>query len=176
MTRYTLSLWLCNLYVGYIIQYTGLDKSQAGIKIAGRSINMHRYEDDTTLIAESKEVLKSLLMRRGDEKTSLTSTSKKLFTDSQPSWHPVPPLHDIQMREKWKQWQILFSWAPKPLWTLTEATKLKHTCSFEGIKAMKNVHSVLKSRDSLCYRGLQCQNYGFSGNQIQMCNLDHKKW
>ena len=80
MTRYTLSLWLCNLYVGYIIQYAGLDKSQAGIKIAGRSINIHRYEDDTTLIAESKKELKSLSMRRGDEKTSLNSTFKKLFT------------------------------------------------------------------------------------------------
>ena len=80
MTRYTLSLWLFNLYVRYIIQYAGLDKSQAGIKIAGRSINIHRYEDDTTLIAESKEKLKSLAMRRGDEKTSLNSTFKKLFT------------------------------------------------------------------------------------------------
>ena len=80
MTRYTLSLWLCNLYVGYIIQYAGLDKSQAGIKIAGRSINIHRYEDNTTLIIESKEELKSLSMRRGDEKTSLNSTFKKLFT------------------------------------------------------------------------------------------------
>ena len=56
MTRYTLSLWLFNLYVGYIIQYAGLDKSQAGIKIAGRNINIHRYEDDTKLIAESKEL------------------------------------------------------------------------------------------------------------------------
>ena len=91
MTRYTLSLWLCNLYVGYIIQYTGLDKSQAGIKIAGRSINMHRYEDYTTLIAESKEVLKSLLMRRGDEKTSLTSTSKKLFTNRQSTFMASSP-------------------------------------------------------------------------------------
>ena len=80
MTRYTLSLWLCNLYVGYIIQYAGLDKSQAGIKIAGRSINIHRYEDNTTLIRESKEELKSLSMRRGDEKTSLNSTFNKLFT------------------------------------------------------------------------------------------------
>ena len=79
MTRYTLSLWLCNLYVAYIIQYAGLDKSQAGLKIAGRSINIHRYEDNTTLIIESK-VLKSLSMRRGDEKTSLNSTFKKLFT------------------------------------------------------------------------------------------------
>jgi len=63
MTRYTLSLWLFNLYVGYIIQYAGLDKSQAAIKIAGRSINIHKYEDDTTIIAESKEELKSLWMR-----------------------------------------------------------------------------------------------------------------
>ena len=80
MTRYTLSLWLFNLYVRNIIQYAVLDKSQAGIKIAGRSINIHRYEDDTALIAESKEKLKSLMMRWGDEKTSLSSTFKKLFT------------------------------------------------------------------------------------------------
>ena len=56
MTVYTLSLWLLNLYVGMIIQYAGLHKSQDGIKIAGRNINIHRYEDDTTLIAESKEL------------------------------------------------------------------------------------------------------------------------
>ena len=80
MTRYTLSLWLFNLYVGYISQYACLDKSQAGIKIAGRSINIHRYEDGTALIAESKKELKSLSMRRGDEKTSLNSAFKKLFT------------------------------------------------------------------------------------------------
>ena len=73
-------VWLCNLYVGYIIQYAALDKSEAGIKIAGRSINIHRYEDDTTLIIESKEELKSLSVRRGDEKTSLNSTFKKPFT------------------------------------------------------------------------------------------------
>ena len=59
MTRYTLSLWLCNLYVRYIIQYAVLDKSQAGIKIAGRNINIHRYEDDTALMAEIKEEIKS---------------------------------------------------------------------------------------------------------------------
>ena len=80
MTTCTFSLWLCNFYIGYIIQYAGLHKSQAGIKIAGRSINIHSYEDDTTLIAESKEKLKSLVMRRRDEKTSLSSTFKKLFT------------------------------------------------------------------------------------------------
>ena len=67
MTRYTLSLWLFNLYVGYIFQYAGLDKSQAGIKIAGRNINTLRCADDTTLMAESKEELKSLLMKVKEE-------------------------------------------------------------------------------------------------------------
>ena len=80
MTRCTFSLLLFNIYIGYIIRYDGLHKSQAGIKIAGRNINIHRYEDDTALIAESKEELKSLLKRRGDAKTGLNSTFKKLFT------------------------------------------------------------------------------------------------
>ena len=71
MTTFTFSLWLFNFYIGYIIQYAGLHKYQAGNKIAGRNINIHRYEDDTALIAESKTELKSLLMRRGDAKTGL---------------------------------------------------------------------------------------------------------
>ena len=49
------------------------------------------------------------------------------------------------MREMWKQWQFLFSWAPKSLWTLTATTKLKHTCSLEGRKVMKNLDGVLKT-------------------------------
>ena len=54
---------LCNLYTEYIIQNAGLDKSQAGLKIAGRNSNKLRYADDTTLMAESEKELKSLLMR-----------------------------------------------------------------------------------------------------------------
>ena len=68
---FTFSLWLFNFYIGYIIQYAGLHKSQAGNKIAGRNINIHRYEDDTALIAESQKELKSLLKKRGDAKTDL---------------------------------------------------------------------------------------------------------
>jgi len=71
VTRCTFSLWLFNFYIGYIIKYVGLHKSQDAIKIAGRNINIHRYEDDTALMAESREELKSLLMRRGDAKTGL---------------------------------------------------------------------------------------------------------
>jgi len=55
MTRCTFSLWLFNFYIGEIIRYAGMHKSQAEIKIAGRNINIDRYEDDIALIAESKE-------------------------------------------------------------------------------------------------------------------------
>ena len=58
-----LSPYLFNLYAEYAMRNTGLDEAQAGIKIAGRSINNLRYTDDTTLMAESKEELKSLLIK-----------------------------------------------------------------------------------------------------------------
>ena len=54
---------LCNLYAEYIRRIAGLEEAQAGIKIAGRNINNLRYADDTTLMAESEEELKSLLMK-----------------------------------------------------------------------------------------------------------------
>ena len=58
-----LSSCLFNLHVEYIMRNAGLDEAQAGIKIAGRNINNLRYADDTTLMAESKEEIKSLLMK-----------------------------------------------------------------------------------------------------------------
>ena len=63
----TLSLCLFNLYVEYILWHAKLDEAQAGIKIAKRSINNLRYADDTTLMEESKEELKSLLMKVKEE-------------------------------------------------------------------------------------------------------------
>ena len=68
----------------------GLDEAQARIKIAGRNINNLRYADDTTLMAESEEELKSLLMKVKEEsdKVGLSSTFRKLR-----SWHLVPSLH-----------------------------------------------------------------------------------
>ena len=59
-----LSPWLFNLYAQYIMRNTGLDEVLTGIKISGKNINKFRYADDTTLMAESEEKLKSLLMRR----------------------------------------------------------------------------------------------------------------
>ena len=62
-----LSPYLFNLNAEYIMRNTGLDEAQAGIKIAGRNINNFRYADDTTLVAESEEELKSLLMKVKEE-------------------------------------------------------------------------------------------------------------
>ena len=62
-----LSSCLFNFYAEYIMRNTGLEEAQAGIKIAGRSINNLRYADDTTLMAESEEELKSLLMKVKEE-------------------------------------------------------------------------------------------------------------
>ena len=62
-----LSPCLFNLYAEYIMRNTGLDEAQAGIKVAGRNINNLRYADDTTLMAESEEELKSFLMKGKEE-------------------------------------------------------------------------------------------------------------
>ena len=77
-----------------------LDEAQAGIKIAGRSINNLRYADDTTLMGESEEELMSLLMKvkEESEKAGLKLNIKKLR-----SWHLVPSLHGKWMGKQWKQ-------------------------------------------------------------------------
>ena len=70
------------------MQNARMDEAQAGIKIAGRNINNLRYANDTTLMAESEEELKSLLMKVKEESEKVGSTSKTLR-----SWHPDPSLH-----------------------------------------------------------------------------------
>ena len=75
---YTLLPCLFNLYAEYIMRNAGLDEAQAGIKNSGRNINNLRYADDTTLIAESKEELKNLLMKvKESEKAGLKLNIQK---------------------------------------------------------------------------------------------------
>ena len=85
-----LSLCLFNLYAEYIVRNAGLEEAQAGIKSAGRNINNLRYADDTTLMAESEEELKSLLMK---VKVESEKVGLKLNNQKKRSWHPVPSLH-----------------------------------------------------------------------------------
>ena len=71
ISRLDISLYLFNLYAEYIMRNAGLEEAQAGIKVAGRNINNLRYADDTSLMAESEEELKSLLIKVKEESENL---------------------------------------------------------------------------------------------------------
>ena len=119
---------LFKLYAEYIVWNAGLDESQARIKISRRNTNNLRHADNITLMAENEEELKSLLIRVNDksEKAGLKFKLKKTKIMAS------GPITSQQIEVgKWKQWQI-FSLAPKSLWTMTAAMKLKETCSLEG--------------------------------------------
>ena len=107
----------------------GLEEAQAGIKTAGRNIINLRYADDTTLMAESEEELKSLLMKVKEEKEKVglkLNIQKTKIMASGPftSWQ-------IDGKQR-KQWLTLFWGAPKSLKMVIEAMKLKDTYSLEG--------------------------------------------
>ena len=106
---------------------TGLEEAQAGIKIAGRNISNFRYADDTTLMAGSEE-LTSLLMKVKEESEKVGLKLKIQKTKIMASG----PMTSWQIDGKqWKQQQTLFSWTPKSLQMVTEAIKLKDSCSLE---------------------------------------------
>ena len=108
------------------MQNAKLHEAQAHTKITRRNINNLRYADDTTLIAESKE-LKSLLMKvkEESEKVCLKLNIQKTKIMASGSHH--------FMANRWgnNEWQTLFSWAPKSLQMVTAAMKLKDVCSLE---------------------------------------------
>ena len=138
-----LSPCLFNLYAEYIMRNAGLEEAQAGIKIAGRNINNLRYADDTTLMAESEEELKSLLMKVKEEsrKSGLKLSIQKT---------------KIMASGPITSWQI----AGETMETLTDfilaGSKITADgdCSHEikrrlllGRKAMTNLDSILESRE-----------------------------
>ena len=111
------------------MQNVRLDEAQGEIKTAGRNINNLRYADDTTLVAESEEELKSLLMNLKEE-------SEKAGLKTQ---HSKNQDHGLRyhhfMANRWgndRNSDRLYSWAPKSLQMVTAAMKLKDTCSLEG--------------------------------------------
>ena len=109
------------------MQNAGLDEAQAGIKIAGRNINNLRYADDTTLMAERVEELKSLLMKVKEE-----SEKADLKLNSKNEDHGIWSRHF--MANRWRNTgnsERLFYWAPKSLQMVTAAMKLKDAYSLE---------------------------------------------
>ena len=121
----------------------GLDKAQAGIKIAKRNINNLRYADDTTLMEESKEELKILLMEVKEE----SGKAVLKFNIQKNEDHGIQSHHFVANRwGKNGNSERLFSWAPKSLQMVTAAMKLKRRLLL-GRKSMTNLDSILKSRD-----------------------------
>ena len=123
-----LSPCLFNLYAEYIMRNAGLEETQAGIKIARRNINNLRYADDHTLMAESEEELKSLLMKVEEESEKVglkLNIQKTKIMASGPitSW-------EIDGETVETVSDFIF-WTPKSLQMVTAAVKLKDACSLE---------------------------------------------
>ena len=124
-----LSPCLFNFYAEYIMRNAGLDEAQAGIKISGRNINNLRYTDDTTLMAESEEELKGLLMKMKEESEKVglnfnIQKTKIMASGPIASWEI-----DGETVEKC---QTLFFGAPKSLQMAIAVMKLKDAHSLEG--------------------------------------------
>ena len=123
-----LSPCLFNLYAEYIMRNTGMDEAQAGIKIAGKNINNLRYADDTTLMAESKEELNSLLIKVKEEREKvglkLNIQKTKIMASG--------PITSQQIDgETVKTVTDLFEGPPKSLQMVTATMKLKNAWSLE---------------------------------------------
>ena len=124
-----LSLCFFNLYAEYTMQNAGLDKTQTGIKIARININNLRYADDTTLMAESEEELKSLLMKVKEEGEKIGLKLNIQKTKIMASG----PITSWQIDEKqWKQCQNLFWGVPRSLQIVIADMKLKDAYSLES--------------------------------------------
>jgi len=138
-----LSPCLFNLYAEYIMRNAGLDEAQAGIKIAGRNIKNLRYADDTTLMAESEEELKRLLMKVKEESETVglkLNIQKTKIMASGPitSWKIGG-----ETMETVKEFIFLDS-------KITADGDCSHEikrCMLLGRKAMTNLESILKGRD-----------------------------
>ena len=150
----------------------GLDEAQAGIKIAGRNINNLRYADDTTLMAESEEELKSLLMKVKEErvKPGLKLNIKKTkIVVSSPiiSWQI-----DVEMMETVTDFIFLG-------YKITADGDCSHEIKrrlFLGRKAMTKLDSIFKKQKHyFANKGSSIQSYGFSSSYVWMRELDYKE-
>ena len=132
--------------IQYIMQNVGLDGSQAGLKIAGRNINNLRYADNTTLMAESEESLKNLLMKVKEENEEAglkhnTQRTKIMASSSITSWQIEGGKVEIVI-------DFLFLGS-----TITVDVDCSHEikrCLLLGRKAITNLDSIFKSRDITC--------------------------
>ena len=153
------------------MQNAGLDKAQAGIKIARRNINNLRYADDTTLMAESEEELKSLLMKVKEESEKaglkLNIQKTKIMTSN--------PITSWQVDEVKMETVADFNFGGSKI-------SADGDCSYEikrhlllGRKAMTNLNSILKRRDITLLTNIHLVKASFPSSHVWMGELDHKE-
>ena len=139
-----LSPCLFNLYAEYIMRNAELDEAQAGIKIAGRNINNLRYEDDTNLTAENEEELKSLLMKVKEESDKaglkLNIQKTKIMASG--------PITSWQIDGETVETVTDFIFLGSKITADDDCSHEIKRCLLLGRKAMTNLDSILKSRDS----------------------------
>ena len=147
------------------MQNAGLDKAQAGIKIAQRNINNLRYADDTTLMAESEEELKSLLMKVKEESEKVGLKLNIQKTKIMASGHITSWQVDGEAVETVTDFIFLGS-------KITADDDCSHEIKRRlllGRKAMTNLDSILKKqRHYFANKGPSSQNYGFSSRHVWM--------
>ena len=143
----------------------GLEEAQAGIEIAGRNINNLRYADDTTLLAESEEELKSLLMKGKEESEKVALNLNIQKTKTMASGPITSWQIDGETVETVTDFAFLVS-------KITEEGDCSHEIKRRlllGRKAMTNLDSILKSRDNyFVNKGPSSQSYSFSGSHVWM--------
>ena len=143
----------------YIIQNARLDESQGGIKIAGRNINNLRHADDTTLMAESQEKLKRLLMRVKEESEKFNIQKTRILVSSRiASW---------QIEEEKVETVTNFIFLGSKVTTGSNCSQENKRCLLLGRKTITNLYSILKSRDiTWPQKGPSSQSYGFFSSHV----------
>ena len=158
-----LSPRLLNLYAEYIMWSARLDETNWN-QDCRRNINNLRCADDTTIMAESEEELKRLLMKLKEESENaglmLNIEKTKIMAYS--------PITSWQIGKQWKQWDTLVSWAPKSLQDGDCSCEIKRPLLL-GRKAMTKRDSILKKQKHyFANKGLSSQCYGFSSSHVWM--------
>ena len=147
----------------------GLEEAQAGTSIAAGNINNLRYEDDTTLIAESE--LKNLLMKVKEE-----SEKAGLKLNIQKTNHGVLSHHFMQIDGEIVETVTEYSFLGSKITASGDCShEIKKHLLLLGIKAMTNLDSILKSRHYFPNKGPSHQSYGFSSSHVWMWELDYKE-
>ena len=159
-----LSPCLFNFYAEYIMRNTGLEEAQAGIEIAGRNISNLRYADDTTLMAESEEELKSLLMKVKEESEKI---GLKLNIQKTKIMAPSPII-SWQTNGKTEETVRDFIFLGSKIIADGDCSHEIKRRLLLGRKAMTNLDSILKSRHYFANKGPSSQSYGFSSSHVWM--------